>query len=131
MATFERPVSSPRRLLIVAEDAGLAELLTELAGDAGYEPEVVGGSEALAGALARGSWDAAIVDLELRARNGVALVQAIRARAPSATVIAPLPFGGLPTGHARIDCQLAVEKPGRQVTLLAALSAAHRLNCAG
>ena len=130
MATLERPVSSRRRLLIVAEDAGLAELLTELAGDAGYAAEVVDGSEALAGALARGSWDAAIVDLELRARNGAALVQAIRARAPSATVIALLPFGGLPAGHARIDCQLAVEKPGRLVTLLAALSAAHRINCA-
>jgi len=117
-----------RRVLILVEDGALAELFFELLREAGHEAELAEGLEDLGRALDGGAFDAVIVDLDTRARSGPGLVEEIRARAPATTVIALLPCGGLPPGQPQIPYHLAIEKPARLLTLLAALSVVHRVS---
>jgi DNA-binding NtrC family response regulator len=116
---------SARRVLVVVEDAQLAELLGDALADAGHECQLVQASAGLRAALRQRSFDAAIVDLDSRARDGAELVGLLRAEAPHTTVIALLPCGGLLPLQPRIPYHLALEKPARLQALLAALAARH------
>jgi DNA-binding NtrC family response regulator len=116
-------IASARQVLLVVEDAQLAELLRDALADAGHACEVAASAE-LRTALRERRFDAAIVDLDSRARDGAELVGLLRAEAPHTTVIALLPCGGLLPAQPRIAYHLAIEKPARLQTLLAALAAA-------
>ncbi len=76
----------------------LPMLILDSLREAGHQGELADDRVKVDRALASKAFDAAIVDLDTRARNGVDLIQAIRARAPSTTVIALLPCGGLRPG---------------------------------
>jgi DNA-binding NtrC family response regulator len=118
----------PRRVLIVVEDAALAELLLELLREAGHEAVLAEGQAGLGQALDGGVFDAMIVDLDTRSRSGPVLIEELRARSPSTTVIALLPCGGLPPRPSQIPYHLAIEKPTRLNALLAAVSLAHHIS---
>jgi CheY-like chemotaxis protein len=119
----------PRRVLVVVEDHALAEVLVEALAEAGHVAEPLSSPERLRPLLAARAFDAAIVDLDTRARNGGALVSAIRELAPFTTVIALLPCGGLSPDGPRPAYHIAVEKPARLRTLLSALIVAPALCC--
>ncbi len=110
----------PRRVLVVVDDATLAELLIEALADAGHSAAVVDGLAEARAALERRTFDAAIVDLDTRARDGAEVVSFIRQRSPATTVIALLPCGGMPPAP-RVAYHVATEKPARLKALLSAI----------
>ncbi len=114
----------PRRVLLVVDDVTLAELLIEALEDAGHSSVVVDGIGEARTALERQTFDAAIVDLDTRARDGADVVSFIRERSPSTTVIALLPCGGMPSVP-RVAYHLATEKPARLAALLSAIRVSH------
>jgi len=111
-----------RCVLLVVEDGTLTELLAEALDDAGHTSNAVADYAELEAALGSAVYDAAIVDFDTRARNGEAIVTLLRAAAPSTTVIALLPCGGLPVEH-EIPYHLALEKPARLEAVLRAVNA--------
>jgi two-component system, NtrC family, nitrogen regulation response regulator GlnG len=111
----------PRRVLLVVEDATLAELLVEALEDAGHAAAAADGLATVRAALDRATFDAAIVDLDTRAREGAEVVRLVRERAPATTVIALLPCGGLPQAGRAVGYHVATEKPARLRALLAAI----------
>jgi DNA-binding response OmpR family regulator len=115
-----------RRVLVVVDDPAMAELLAEALGEAGHQVETVDGLLAARSAVDRAAFDAALVDLDTRARNGAEIVALIRCQAPAATVIAFTPCGGLrPNDEAHYH--LALEKPARLRAVLAAVAASHKV----
>jgi DNA-binding response OmpR family regulator len=118
----------PRRVLIVLDDALMAELLVEALVDGGHHAHVAADEAALAAALATGRYDAAIVDLDPHARDGWQPVAALQQTSPAPLVIALLPCGAGDTSAP--GCQVALEKPARLAALLHAVAAAPALaNC--
>lgn len=115
---------SCRRVLVIVEDATLAELLDEALEDAGHMPEHVDDRSHMLAALANDTFDAAIVDVDNRAHDGAELVDLLRHAAPGLTVIALLPCGGLPAGARSIAYHLAIEKPARLHAVLSAVAVA-------
>jgi DNA-binding response OmpR family regulator len=118
--------ASWRRVLLVIEDGALSDLLAEALGEAGH---VVTQVEDVAGAARVAidqPFDAALVDLDTRARDGGRLIAHLRTSHPTMTVIALLPCGGLgaaATGEPLYH--LAIEKPARLATVLSAINVAH------
>ncbi len=102
---------TPRSVLLVVEDATLAEILGEALEDAGHHTRLVEGADGVAAALAAGRFDAAIVDLDTRARTGINLLVTLRETAPAMTVIVLLPCGGLP--RAAPDCPITSRSRSR------------------
>ncbi len=115
---------SPRHVLVIVEDPALGELLLEALEDAGHSGEVTNGDPAEISEIAavRSNFDAAIVDLDTRARSGATIVGILRALCPSMTVIALLPCGGLSVKDRSIPFHVSVEKPARLRSLLVALT---------
>lgn len=114
-----------RTVLLVIEDRALSDVLAEALTDGGNEVTQVEDSEAAARALDERLFDAAVVDLDTRARDGTVILARLRTTHPATTVIALLPCGGLPDGARRPPYHLALEKPARLAALLTAVSAAH------
>ena len=114
----------PRRVLVVVDDPAFADVIREALADAGHAVDVAEDEAALRGALGRARFDAAIVDLDTRPRNGVRLLLQIRAASPATTLIALLPCGGLAPGAGGVPYHLALEKPPRLSALLRAVSVA-------
>lgn len=117
--------AAPRRVLLVVDEAAFADVIREALADAGHAVTVAGDETGLRAALAGGRFDAAIVDLDSRARTGLRLLLQIRAGAPATTLIALLPCGGLPPDGAGVPYHLAFEKPPRLAALLRAVEIAH------
>ncbi|HZS37488.1 MAG TPA: response regulator [Polyangia bacterium] len=115
----------PRRVLLVVDDPTLAELLVEALEDAGHAPVVTDGLTTARAAFDRQPFDAAIVDLDTRARNGAEVVSFIREHSPATTVIALLPCGGMPGATRAIAYHMATEKPARLEALLSAIRVSH------
>jgi DNA-binding NtrC family response regulator len=113
-----------RRVLLVLEDAALSDLLSEALIDAGHVAVQADGAAAAEAVLRAQPFDAVIVDLDTRARDGLALVTRARTFAPTVTVIALLPCGGLGDSGAPPPYHLAIEKPARLAALLSAVEAA-------
>ena len=122
-------LSTPsRRVLVAVEDPSFGEMLLDALAEAGHLAELAVDEAGLRAALARPSFDVALVDLDNRGRNGAQLVALVRERSPSTTVVALLPCGGLPPNHPEVQFDASVEKPGRLLALLSALAAAHGTN---
>jgi DNA-binding response OmpR family regulator len=123
MERTDAPRPLRRRVLLLMEDDAFAEMLRETLTEAGHSVEVDLRSD-LPAMLARGPFDAAVVDLDTRARDGGSLVDEIRERAPATTVIALLPCGGSRGAGegAAAGCHVALEKPARLGALLAAVA---------
>jgi len=113
-----------RTVLLVIEDRALSDVLSEALVDAGHVATQVDDVPSARAALSGHSFDAAIVDLDTRARDGVALIARLRIEHPATTVIALLPCGGLPDGAAPPAYHLAIEKPARLAAILTAVCAA-------
>ncbi|HXU68895.1 MAG TPA: response regulator [Polyangia bacterium] len=114
-----------RTVLLVIEDRALSDVLAEALVDGGHAIAQVDDSDAAVRALDERAFDAAIVDLDTRARDGVRLIARVRAAHPATTVIALLPCGGMPDGAGPPPYHLALEKPARLAAVLSAVSAAH------
>lgn len=112
-----------RNVLLVIEDGALSDVLCEALTDAGHVATQVDGAAAAQGALAVQPFDAAIVDLDTRARDGVHLIAHLRAERPALTILALLPCGGLPAVAGPPPAyHFALEKPARLAAVLKLLA---------
>ena len=114
-----------RTVLLVLEDRALSDVLAEALVEAGHAAIQVEDAVAAERAVAAQPFDAAIVDLDTRARDGVHLIARLRLERPALTVIALLPCGGLPARGAPPQYHLAIEKPARLAAVLSAVNVAH------
>ncbi|HEX8951934.1 MAG TPA: response regulator [Polyangia bacterium] len=114
-----------RIVLLVIEDRALSDVLAEALVEAGHRVTQVEDAAAALRAVAGDAFDAALVDLDTRARDGSHLLARLRVERPALTLIALLPCGGLPGGSARPEYHLALEKPARLAAILSAVNVAH------
>jgi DNA-binding NtrC family response regulator len=114
-----------RTVLVVIEDRALSDVLAEALVEAGHDIAQVDDAAAAERAVALRRFDAAIVDLDTRARQGAGLVAHLAATQPQLTVIALLPCGGLPASARPPLYHFALEKPARIAALLSAVNIAH------
>jgi len=112
-----------RRALVVVDDPGLGELLVETITEAGHFVRLAETAAQVVAALAEARFDAAVVDLDRRARDGDQLVALVRSLAPATTVIALLPCGARAGDLRSVSFHLSLEKPARLQALLTALAA--------
>ncbi|HWE27171.1 MAG TPA: hypothetical protein VHB97_04170 [Polyangia bacterium] len=119
------PEGSWRNVLVVIEDRALSDVLAEALVEAGHAATQVEDATAARDALVAQRFDAAIVDLDTRARDGARLIADLRASHPALTVIALLPCGGLPAPVREPPYHLAIEKPARLAAVLSAVNVAH------
>jgi DNA-binding NtrC family response regulator len=115
---------SHRHVLILVEDPQLADLLLDALTDAGHTGELAT-AESLPALLLEQRFDAAIVDLDTRARDGATIVELLRRASPETTVVALLPCGGLPQA---VPYHLSLEKPARLGAVLSALAVSHSIS---
>jgi DNA-binding NtrC family response regulator len=113
-----------RHVLLIIEDRALSEVLAEALVEAGHVATQVEDAASTRHALATERFDAAIVDLDTRARDGLGLIAHLRTTKPALTVIALLPCGGLPASSAQPLYHLAIEKPARLAAVLSAVNVA-------
>jgi DNA-binding response OmpR family regulator len=119
------PESTHRRVLLVIEDRALSDVLAEALVDAGHVATQVEDAASAQRALEEQRFDAAIVDLDTRARDGGSLIAHLRTEQPALTVIALLPCGGLSPSVRQPLYHLAIEKPARLAAVLSAVNVAH------
>ncbi len=93
------------RVLIVDDELFVRELLQEMCGNLGYSAATIGSRNELAGILATGDFDAAIVDLRLRDCHGTDLISALREMEPDLSII-------LMTGYPSTDDLIAAMRLG-------------------
>lgn len=117
---------SPRHVVVIVEDPQLADLMLDALTEAGHYGELAT-SESLPALLVGKRFDAAIVDLDTRARDGAATVELLRRCSPETTVVALLPCGGL-TRKDAIPYHLSLEKPARLQAVLSALAVSHSIS---
>jgi DNA-binding NtrC family response regulator len=114
-----------RTVLLVIEDRALSDVLAEALVEAGHSAVQVEDVPSAHEAVGQQRFDAAIVDLDTRARDGGSLIAHLRARHPQLTVIALLPCGGLAASSRPPLYHLAIEKPARLSAVLSAVNVAH------
>jgi DNA-binding response OmpR family regulator len=115
-----------RRVLLVIEDRALSDLLAEALVEAGHVVTQVEDAASAERIAADHAFDAALVDLDTRARDGGRLIAHLRTSRPTVTVIALLPCGGLnPSVPQAPMYHLAIEKPARLAAVLSAVNVAH------
>jgi DNA-binding NtrC family response regulator len=128
-ASMAMPRSQPqapvRKVLLVVEERALSDLLAEALVEAGHAVTQVDDAAGAQSAVAGQRFDAAIVDLDTRARESARLIAHLRARHPELTVIALLPCGGLAASMRPPLYHLAIEKPARLSAVLSAVNVAH------
>src|SRR5690349_2289559 len=93
---------TPRKILCVDDNEALCDNLREILEDVGYHVEV---AHSCAQALARGTFDVALVDVRLPDGDGVALAAKLRARAPASQMI-------MLTGNATIESAVGAVRAG-------------------
>ena len=87
----EPPVRQPTsraalRVLVVDDDAGNRETLTELLALSGHQADSAASSEAALARLERHPYDAALVDLAMPGMNGIELARRLRAEHPEVRI---------------------------------------------
>lgn len=80
-------MSTPRRILIVEDDAHIADLLRMHLCDEGYAVEHAADGEAGVALLERGTWDALVLDLMLPGVDGLEICRRARAMARYTPII--------------------------------------------
>ncbi len=117
--------STARRVILFVEEESLADLLRDALEEAGHacllpisENDPFLDEESI--------FDAAIVDLDTRARRGRSILETLRRTRPGTFVIALLPCGGLDRTQEPIGCDRTFEKPARLAQLLRAIDEAPR-----
>lgn len=80
-------MSTARRILIVEDDAHIADLLRMHLADEGYEVEHAADGESGAAQLERGTWDALVLDLMLPGVDGLEICRRARAMARYTPII--------------------------------------------
>jgi DNA-binding response OmpR family regulator len=111
------------RVLVIADDSALIELLVDALAQAGHQVLAAEAEEAILEAFALGRVDAAIVDLDDHRREGAAWARLVRRISPGSRLVALLPCGGAFPAGAAAPCDAALEKPARLGAVLAALDA--------
>jgi DNA-binding NtrC family response regulator len=119
--------TAPRHVLVMIEDPQLADVLLDALCEAGHTAALAT-FEILPALLASERFDAAIVDLDTRARDGAATVALLREHSPDTTVVALLPCGGLPPGRDPVPYHLSLEKPARLRAVMTALAASQAIS---
>jgi DNA-binding NtrC family response regulator len=114
-----------RTVLLVIEDRALSDVLAEALVEAGHSAVQVEDVPSAQQAVEQQRFDAVIVDLDTRARDGGSLIVDLRAHHPELTIIALLPCGGLPPSQRQPLYHLAIEKPARLSAVLSAVNVAH------
>jgi len=102
--------TGPARVLLVDDNAALAENLAEILSDAGYEPRIAGGYAA-ALRIAETGFDVALVDLQLPDGDGTMLSCALREQQPDSEVV-------LLTGHASVQSAAEAVRAGASAYLI-------------
>lgn len=124
----ERQARLRGRVLLVDDDAGVAESTADLLRDAGLEVTACGSAEAAMDLLSRPGppFDAVLADYRLPAQSGLEVIRAARARWPG--VLAMMMSGGLPAARVR-ECEdehvHLLLKPVSPQALFDALDALH------
>ena len=111
-------------VLVVVEDASLAELLVDALDDAGHVGVVADGPAAIEAALRSTGFHTAIVDLDTRSLPAVEIARGLREKLPEVKLIVLLPCGGIAPPVDQVPYHLAVAKPARLQALLSAVAAA-------
>lgn len=114
-----------RTVLLVIEDRALSDVLADALVDGGHTVVQADDTTVAARLLDEQLFDAAIVDVDTRARDGEHLLARLRAKHPATTAIALLPCGGLGDGAGPPPYHFAIEKPARLAAVLTAVCAAH------
>jgi EAL domain-containing protein (putative c-di-GMP-specific phosphodiesterase class I)/CheY-like chemotaxis protein len=76
--TATKPSAPGRRLLVVDDDPGLREVMTELLTDAGFAVTACSSGRAALGALQEGTHDAVLSDIRMPDMDGLSLLRAVR-----------------------------------------------------
>jgi len=81
-------VNEPReRILVVEDDTAVREMVALSLRERGYQAEAVDDAEAALQALARGQFALALVDIHMPGKNGVWLLEKVRADYPGTSVV--------------------------------------------
>jgi DNA-binding NtrC family response regulator len=93
---MSRTSDTEQRLLIVEDDAGLRELLTEELGDRGYAVENVGSCAEAFEILQATDFDLVVSDLRLPDGSGQDVLRAVRDKSAAPAIILITAFGSVP-----------------------------------
>lgn len=120
-ASIVARTDSPKCVLLIVEDAPLAELLAEALFEAGHVAQMATISEIVDGEEASQIFDAALVDLDSWDRRGAPAIAELRRRDPTTLIVALLPCGSVASEFAGVQYHLALEKPARIQSVLVAI----------
>lgn len=115
--------ASPRlRILVVDDDADLAEAMSEGLGIRGHEAEACSSGVAALDLLAAKPWDAVVSDISMPGMSGYQLLDAVQDRWPGLPVVLMTGFSrAVPEGERRIPVRI-LRKPVEIADLLDALA---------
>src|SRR5918999_2241305 len=99
----ERTTANVVRLLVVEDDPALRETVIAGLGRAGVVVESVADGDAALAILSREEFDIVLLDLRIPRKNGIQVLQAMRAEGHDAEVI-------IVTGHAEVETAIEALK---------------------
>jgi DNA-binding NtrC family response regulator len=101
----EHPARVPARVLVVDDDAQIAEGLCVLLREDGLDVESASSTEDALARFRRGTFTVVIADLQLPGESGIDLVRTLRTETPATAVV-------VMTGHATVPTAVAALKQG-------------------
>jgi DNA-binding NtrC family response regulator len=110
------------RVLVVDDDRRMASGLAQWLCGAGFHASAAGTAEEAIRAVARGGFDACVIDVLLPEAGAERVARAVRAARPAAAVVATVPAGAEPAAGVQADAVVAA--PVRDADLAAAIDAA-------
>jgi DNA-binding NtrC family response regulator len=93
------------RILIVDDDASVAQVIARMAGHFGHRTQIAGGVDEAIGKLAEAPFDVVFTDLVMGERGGLELLEHVRAESPEVPVV-------VITGQATIDTAMQAIRLG-------------------
>jgi two-component system nitrogen regulation response regulator NtrX len=94
-----------RRVLIIDDESGIRQTLTQILSDEGYEVEAVGQGAAGAEKLARENYDLVFLDVWLDDKDGLAILEELGDRTETLPVV-------MISGHANVETAVKAVKSG-------------------
>jgi two-component system, NtrC family, response regulator HydG len=98
-------------VLVVDDDAGMVDTLSDILAARGYQVAMAGSGQAAVGMMQHDSYDVVLMDIQMAGLNGVDALKAMKARTPQARVIMMTAF----TRHELVE-------EARRATALAVLA---------